>query len=89
VFALIEIANKLLEKFREGLESKDLVLLGREFRETMKAIREEVDPYGISDGMVVSHFDKLLSGFAQLPKEDRSLIMDGTNWKPPSQTETN
>jgi len=90
VFALIEIANKLLERFRTGLENRDLVLLGREFREMMKAIREEVDPYGIADGVVISHFDKLLAGYADLPEADRKVIMDGTEWQPPHSTnETN
>lgn len=89
--ALIEVAEKLLDHFRVSSKPTEMTRLAAEIRACMSEIRQEVDPYGIEDATVMSHFDKLLSGFGKLQEKKQNMILEDQFWLNNStpQTESN
>jgi hypothetical protein len=87
---LIEVANKLLHAFRTVTAVGDMTKLAGELRDTMKEIRQEVDPLGLESGAVASHFDKILTGFNTLDQTQRSMILgEPSEWNSTQQTRSN
>ena len=88
--ALIEVAEKLMEYFRLSDKPTEMTKLAAEIRSCMTEIRNEVDPYGIEDASVMSHFDKLLGGFSKLQEKKQNMILEDQFWlNSTQQTESN
>ena len=75
---LIEVADKLLLLFRGTVNVQHVTKLAGELRDVLKEIRLEVDPYGMEDGTVKSHFETILTGMAGLPANQRNMILGAT-----------
>ena len=74
---LVEVAIQLLTKFRDAVaegEHSPMVTLSREFRETMKAIREEVGPAAANVADVLSFFDQLKQTADSLPVAEHEAL---------------
>ena len=72
---LIEVAQKLLNTFRETEKPVDLARLSSEFRSCLSDIRIEIDPYGIENAESRSHFENILLGVQGLPKKQADMIL--------------
>ena len=86
--ALIEVAYKLLNMFRETEKPVDLARLSNEFRNCLSDIRLEIDPYGIENAESRSHFENILLGVQGLPKKQADMIL-GVTASSTGETETN
>jgi hypothetical protein len=74
---LVEVATQILTKFRGAVEEGEyapMTTLSREFRETMKAIREEVGPAAAGVADVLSFFDQLKQTADSLPDAEHEAL---------------
>ena len=74
---LVEVATQILMKFRDVVaegEYAPMTTLSREFRETMKAIREEVGPAAANVADVLSFFDQLKQTADSLPVAEHEAL---------------
>ena len=79
--SLIEVAEKLLTTFRTADKVVDLTRLSGEFRATLQAIRQEIDPYGIESHETRSHFESILYGIQGLPRKHQDMILGASESK--------
>lgn len=82
---LIEVGNKLLGAFRTSVKVVELTKLAGEIRDTMREIRQEVDPLGLESEAVASHFDKIFVGFNKLDERQKRMLSDDEFWKDQTQ----
>lgn len=80
---LVEVATDLMGRFRTAPDSKEATTLATEIRNTIREIRQEVDPLGLENDGTRSHFEKLLGSFNQLASDDKDRIMaiSEATWK--------